>query len=153
MIVYRISDCRYIKDLSGTGAALYGARWNSRKMYMLYTAQSPSLALLEAVVHLGKLPEKGYCMATIEIPDSIAPVVAPDKLPENWYANPSPDILKTIGDDFIRAGKYLAMPVPSVVMMEECNYLINPFHVLFDKVKILSEKPVRIDNRIFKPVA
>jgi len=38
-------------------------------------------------------------------------------------------------------------------MMEECNYLINPFHVLFDKVKILSEKPVRIDNRIFKPVA
>jgi RES domain-containing protein len=153
MTVYRISDCRYISDLSGKGAAMYGGRWNSRDVYMLYTAQSPSLALLESVVHFGRLPPKNYCMATIAIPDSIAPAITPHSLPENWYTCPAPDFLKAIGDEFIKSGEHLALPVPSVVMTDECNYLINPRHELFCKMKIVVEKPVRLDERIFKAIA
>lgn len=150
MIVYRISDCKYISDLSGTGAALNGGRWNSKNTYMLYTAQSASLALLEAVVHMGKVPSKGFCMAKIELPDSIAPALKTEKLPAEWFTSPPPDPLKTIGDEFIRNAAFLAIPVPSVVMPEENNYLVNPHHPLATQIKVLEVKPMSIDGRIFK---
>ena len=149
MIVYRIGNCSYIRDLSGKGAALYGARWNSKDIYMVYTAQSRALALLEAVVHIGKIPVGGYCMLTLEIPDESIERVGVANLPNGWYNNPPPDYLKTIGDNFINAGKHLALEIPSVIMMEEHNYLINPAHPLFKKVVIISERPVTIDHRLF----
>lgn len=153
MLVYRISDCKYIEDLSGKGAAINGGRWNNKDTYILYTAQSPSLALLEAVVHLGKMPRKGYCMAIIEIPDSIAPALQPNALPSDWASNPGADTLKLVGDTFTKAMHFLALPVPSVVMPEEYNYLINPLHPLFKSVKIKRMKPMNIDERIFKASA
>jgi RES domain-containing protein len=153
MNLYRIGDCNYINDLSGRGAALYGGRWNSKDTYILYTAQSPSLALLEAVVHLGKLPAKGYCMITIDVPDGNVHRIAANDLPPNWFASPGSDFLKKIGDDFIRSGKYLALALPSVIIPEECNYLLNPAHKLFRAITVTSQTPVRIDERIFKAIA
>ena len=150
MIVYRIGDCNYINDLSGKGAALYGARWNSRNTYMLYTAQSASLALLEAVVHIGKLPTNRYCMATISLPEAAILKLKPEELPKNWHENPAPDLLKKIGDEFVKKGKYLAMAVPSVLMDIEYNYLINPSHPLFGAVKISELLPLRLDERVLK---
>ena len=149
MIVYRISDCRYINDLSGKGAAQYGGRWNNIDTYMVYTAQSRSLALLEAVVHIGKVPATGYCMAEIELPDDSIQIFPANKLPVDWMLNPPPDYLKVIGDNFIRSGKYLALEIPSVLMMEEHNYLLNPAHSLFKKVKIIHERGITIDERLF----
>jgi RES domain-containing protein len=149
MIVYRIGDCRYINDLSGKGAALYGARWNSTDIHMLYTAQSPALALLEAVVHIGKMPNKNYCMAMIEMPGHSVTSLDADMLPADWHFNPAPVYLKMIGDNFISAAKYLALKVPSVVMTEESNYLLNPAHPLFSKVNIISQKVINIDQRLY----
>jgi len=149
MIIYRINSCRYIHDLSGSGAALYGGRWNSRDTYIVYTAQSRALALLEAVVHTGKLPEDGYCMATIEIPDNSIESFPPEHLPPGWYSNPAPNYLKTIGDNFIRSGKHLALKLPSALMIEEHNYLLNPGHPLFSKVKIIAQRAISVDERLF----
>ena len=149
MTVYRISSCRYIDDLSGKGAALYGGRWNNKDTYVLYTAQSRALALLETVVHMGKVPVIGYCMATIEIPEDSIQVYAADQLPNDWDSNPGPDYLRTIGDNFIRSNKYLALQIPSVLMMEDHNYLINPAHPLFRKVSITSQRPISFDERLF----
>jgi len=149
MIVYRISDCRYITDLSGKGAALYGGRWNSKDTYMVYTAQSRALALLEAVVHIGKVPEAGYCVAVIDIPEDSIEISPLEKLPADWNKNPSSDFLKIIGDRFINNGKYLALKIPSVLMMEECNYLLNPAHAHFNKVHILAQRPINVDDRLF----
>ncbi len=148
MIVYRISDCRYIKDLSGKGAALYGGRWNNRDTYMVYTAQNRGLALLEAVVHMGIIPPNGYCMVSIELPDNGVFYYPPEHLPPDWYQSPAPDYLRLIGDNFIQSGKYLAMAVPSVLMMEEYNILLNPRHADFGKVKIKSERPLQMDERL-----
>jgi RES domain-containing protein len=150
MTLYRIGDCNYIKDLTGKGAALYGARWNSKNTYMLYTAQSASLALLEAVVHIGKLPVNNYCMATIWIPDTAILQIKPKELPTNWNTYPAPDVLKKTGDEFVKEGKYLAMAVPSVLMDIEYNYLLNPAHTLYSKVKITSLSPLKIDERVLK---
>jgi RES domain-containing protein len=153
MIVYRIASCTYINDLSGKGAALYGGRWNSKDVHVLYTAQSRSLALLEAVVHLGKLPPAGFCMATIEIPDNIAPRLSTGALPLNWFGSPAPDALRAIGDRFIRDAKFLALPVPSVIMNEECNILINPAHPDFHRVRVVEWKSVRLDDRLVRAMA
>ena len=149
MIVYRISDCKFITDLSGRGAAMYGGRWNSKDTYIVYTAQSRALALLEAVVHIGKIPEAGYCMATIDIPDNSIESFPLEKLPPGWYTNPSPNYLKAIGDNFINANKYLALEIPSVLMMEEHNYLLNPLHPAFGKVRIIAERRISVDERLF----
>jgi RES domain-containing protein len=149
MIVYRINRCKYISDLSGRGAALYGGRWNNKDTYIVYTAESRALALLEAVVHIGKVPSDGYCMATIDIPDSGIELFPVEKLPGDWQNNPPPNYLKAIGDYFIKSQKYLALAMPSAIMMEEHNYLLNPLHPDFKKVKIISERPLRMDERLF----
>ena len=149
MIVYRISDCKYITDLSGKGAALYGARWNSKDTYIVYTAQSRALALLEAVVHIGKIPVTGYCVATIDIPDDSIEHLPLGTLPNDWNTNPPPDILKVIGDRFIRSNKHAALEIPSVLMREEHNYLLNPAHPKFQKVKIVTQRAISFDERLF----
>ncbi len=149
MLVYRISECRYIKSLSGLGAALFGGRWNSKDVYMVYTSQSGALALLEAIVHIGKVPKPGlYCMATIEIPDNSIESLQLAMLPADWQSNPSPNHLKNIGDRFIGSNKHLALKVPSVFITDEHNYLLNPTHPEFKKVKIIAEKPIRVDDRL-----
>ncbi len=149
MVVYRISECRYIKSLSGAGAALFGGRWNSKDVYMVYTSQSGALAMLEAIVHIGKVPKPGlYCMATIDIPDDSIETLKLEMLPTEWQNNPAPNNLKQIGDRFIKSNKYLALKVPSVFITDEHNYLLNPAHPEFKKVKITSEKPIRIDDRL-----
>ena len=149
MNVYRINDCKYITDLSGSGAAIYGGRWNSKGTYIIYTAQNHALALLETVVHMGKVPANGYCMATIEIPEDSIETLVPEKLPADWQNNPPPNYLKTIGDRFIKANKHLALKIPSVLMMEEHNFLLNPAHPAFKKVKIASSRPIRVDERLY----
>ncbi len=149
MIVYRISSCSYINDLSGRGAALYGGRWNNKDTYVVYTAESRALALLEAVVHIGKVPAEGFCIATIDIPDNSIEIFQAEKLPGDWQTNPPPNYLKAIGDYFIKSKKYLALAIPSAIMMEEHNYLLNPMHPDFKKVKIISERPIRVDDRLF----
>lgn len=149
MIIYRISDCRFINDLSGKGAAMFGGRWNSKDTYMLYTAESRALALLEAVAHIGRIPESGFCIATIEIPGESIEILSAEKLPQTWASNPPPDTLKVTGDNFISAGKYLALKVPSVLISEEHNYLLNPNHPDFKKVRITHMRAVSADERLF----
>ena len=148
MNIYRIADCQYINDLTGLGAAKYEGRWNSKEVYMLYTADTPALALLEAVVHIGKIPSTGYCIITIEIPDDSIEISPKEKLGDDWNKFPSPDYLKATGDKFIARGKSLAMAVPSAVMQEQNNYLINPAHPAFKKVKIINQRPFDMDERL-----
>ncbi len=148
MIVYRISSCKFITDLSGKGAALYGGRWNNKDTYIVYTAQSAALALLETVVHFGRLPDMGFCMISIELPVTPIETYPVSSLPADWYSNPAPDHLKQIGDRFVASGKNLALRVPSVIMPEESNLLLNPRHSDFEKVKILTNRPLNIDERL-----
>ena len=146
--VYRISKCIYIEDLKGTGAANYAGRWHSKGTYILYTAATASLALLESVAHIAAIPEDDYCMLCIEIPeDSILTIDIKD-LPGNWYANPSPGSLAAIGDYFVRENQYLALQLPSAIMPEDNNILINPNHKDFVKVKVLYRRTIPIDKRL-----
>lgn len=150
MKVYRISKCDYITDLEGTGAARYPGRWNSKGTYVLYTAATPSLALLESVVHLSNIPIQGYCMICLQLPDEGIGSISLKELPVNWHKHPPADTLKTVGDNFVRENKFLALRIPSAIMPEDNNYLINPAHPAFKSIRILYQRTIAIDERLFK---
>lgn len=146
--LYRISKCKYIDDLKGTGAASYAGRWHSKGTYILYTAATASLALLEAVAHIAGIPADDYCMLCIEIPEDNMLTLNVKDLPENWYVNPSPGSLTGIGDYFVRKNQYLALQLPSAIMPEDNNVLINPAHKDFAKIKVLYKRIIPIDKRL-----
>lgn len=150
MKVYRISKCEFISDLQGTGAAMYPGRWHSKGTYVLYTAATPSLAMLESVVHISNIAVASYCMICFSVPeDKIQSITAPE-LPANWFVNPPPDALKQVGDTFIKENKFLALQLPSAIMPEENNFLLNPYHSDFKKVSVVYNRNVPIDERFFK---
>src|SRR5580698_5960287 len=109
MIVYRCTLRRWASDLTGTGAFLYGGRWNDPGTYLIYTAENNVLAAFEVAL---RVPldhiSKNYIMALIEIPDEIAPVNPP--LPSQWYINRN--ITVPIGENFVKERKSLLMKVP-----------------------------------------
>ncbi|MES2061056.1 MAG: RES family NAD+ phosphorylase [Bacteroidota bacterium] len=149
MILYRISKCIYIKDLTGTGARMYGGRWNSEGKSMVYLASSRALAVLEVLVHLPPLllPDN-FCIAEVEVPDKSILTLDVKSLPDNWQSASSPAELKTLGNQFIKETKYLMMKVPSSVVPEEYNYLLNPWHPDIRKVKLLNTHPFNFDDRL-----
>ncbi|MFD0767022.1 RES family NAD+ phosphorylase [Mucilaginibacter lutimaris] len=149
MILYRIANCNYIKDLTGTGARLYGGRWNSEGKSMVYLASSRALAVLEVLVHLPPLllPDN-FCVAEIKVPENSVLTLDATTLPENWKDAVPPAELKTLGNQFIRETKYLMMKVPSSVVPEEYNYLLNPWHPDIKKVSIINTHPFSFDDRL-----
>lgn len=149
--VYRIGQCKHIDDLSGTGAALNGGRWNSEGTYILYTSSNASLALLETIVHFNGLPYgREYCRLKMLIPEEHIFELSPDLLPLDWNDFPPPQILQQTGDRFINEKKYFALKIPSAVEPEEWNYLLNPAHPDFQKVKIAERTQLSIDKRLMK---
>jgi RES domain-containing protein len=149
MILYRIANCNYITNLDGMGARLYGARWNSKGNAVVYLASSRALAVLEVLVHLQPLfIPSNFCVAEIEVPDNSILTLDIQSLPDNWQSASSPPELKTLGNQFIKETKYLLMKVPSSVVPEEYNYLLNPRHSDISKVKIINTSPFSFDDRL-----
>ena len=149
MILYRIANCNYASDLSGTGARLYGGRWNSEGKAMLYLASSRALAVLEVLVHLNPLIiPSNFCLAEIEVPDNSITLLDIALLPRNWQDVSAPALLKEIGDTFLKKQKYLLMRVPSAVVSAEYNYVLNPQHPEARNIKIINKEPFNFDERL-----
>lgn len=153
MLLYRLTKNVYSNDLSGAGARLYGGRWNSEGRAMVYLAYSRSLAVLEALVHLPptNVPDD-YCMVTIEVPDDFT-TIDETRLPQNWQDHPDLDILKQMGNAFLLEKKNLLLKVPSAIVNEEYNYLLNPAHANAQKVKLKNIQPFNFDNRLIGELA
>jgi len=152
MEVFRLSRRKFAEPLSGHGAALRGARWNSMGVEMIYTAQNRSLAMAEVAVHLSlaNLPED-FVMMTIEIPDDAEiQEISEQELPPYWNSFPAPESTKRIGDQFILENKSLVLKIPSVVTKGDFNFLINPRHTDFHQVKIKQIEAFPFDQRLFK---
>lgn len=117
-------------DLSGTGARITGGRWNSKGAPVVYCSTSIALATLETVHYLrgGGLPFNRY-LVRIAIPDDVwdARQVL-DPFPGGWDAIPAGLSGKRAGDGWIAAGKSALLLVPSVIVPDECNVLLNPRH-------------------------
>ncbi|HZV70894.1 MAG TPA: RES family NAD+ phosphorylase [Saprospiraceae bacterium] len=152
MIVYRLSRSIHAGDLSGKGAEKNGGRWNSKGTALIYTSETRSLCMAEIAVHtpLGKMPDD-YELYCIEFPDQIKIHELDLKiLPADWNSIPHAHSTQKIGDAFTSDKKYLVMKVPSVIVMGEFNYLINPYHKDMAVVKIKTVEPFNFDSRIFR---
>ena len=152
MEVFRLSRKEYALPLSGKGSAIKGARWNSIGVELIYTAANRSLAMAEIAVHfsLATLPSH-FMMLTIFIPDNFRIKELDVKnLPLNWNTFPHPASTQRIGDHFVNENKFCVLRIPSVVTKGDFNFLINPYHNDFKKVKIISVEKFPFDQRIFQ---
>ena len=152
MHAFRIAKSKYIEDLSGEGARLYGGRWNRKGTPVVYLAENRALATVEYLVHipLSILP-MDLRIAEIALPDTIDLAEVPiETLSANWSEYPPPSSLKEIGEEWVRKGLTLLLRVPSAVVRGEYNVLMNPRHELAKMVSIVSIDPFDIDERLRK---
>jgi RES domain-containing protein len=151
MIVFRLSKSKFANDLSGKGAEKSGGRWNSKGTSLVYTSASRALCTTEIAVHtpLGNLP-LDYKLISIEIPDEVNIMeLSYEDLPPDWKSIPHTHITQEIGDKFVSEGIFAVFKVPSVVVQDEFNYLINPAHPDSRKITIKTIEPFNFDERLF----
>jgi RES domain-containing protein len=151
MRVWRLIRAAHVaKAFEGHGARLYGGRWNPKGVAVVYTSASLSLAVLEALVHVevSSLPDD-YRAIPADIPDSLKmEVVAIKDLPGGWQAPQDQPALQRLGATWVAAATTAVLSVPSAVLPEERNYLINPAHPQASKIKIGPAREFRFDPRL-----
>jgi len=151
MKVWRLTKTRYASSaFDGEGARIYGARWNSRGTRVAYASSSSALAVLEVLVHLtgGGGSAVGYSLISGTVPDSSIEELAPGLLPKDWKTSPVPPSAQLVGDEWIKSGRSLALKVPSVIVDDGFNILINPEHAAFAQVTIDSISTFGFDPRL-----
>lgn len=147
MIVYRITLAKYAKKLQASGSA---ARWNSNDVRVIYTAGSRSLACLENVVHRSSRGLQGiFRTLVIDIPDSLKIIIIdPNELPAQWQQYSGMPHTQQIGNKWVESQSSAVLRVPSVIIPHEYNFIINPAHKSFSKIKLLASEPFEFDTRI-----
>lgn len=153
MRVWRICARRHASHaFSGRGARDYGGRWNHPGVAVAYTAGSLSLCALELFVHLDpdEVPDDLVSIAAT-IPDDVRLLhVREDELPPDWRHYPAPTVLQDIGSAWAASNATVLLTVPSAVIPQESNYLINPGHDDFGRIDIEAAQPFRFDPRMWR---
>jgi RES domain-containing protein len=144
MRIWRISN---YADLSGIGGTLAAGRWHSKGRAILYTAEHPALALLEALVHLDRseLPDR-FQLLSIDIPESIAFQSPPQNLLADWSQSTVES--RSIGDRWLRDGASLLLRVPTALIPHAWNFLVNPEHPDIAAATIYSVDRAPFDRRL-----
>jgi RES domain-containing protein len=150
--VYRILRKRYAKTpFDGEGAYRYGGRWSSPGVRLAYASEHLSLAMIEYFVHFDRDdPPPDLVVAAADVPDDVSRVYfAVVKLPATWRQTRAPAELAAIGDRFARRQREAILVVPSALAPDESNWLLNPAHPDFRRVRILPSEPFSYDARFF----
>jgi RES domain-containing protein len=147
MIVYRLGSQRYPAN-DGLGASLYGGRWNHKGTPVIYTAGSRALCALEVLATADELASD-YVVTPIEVPnDVIVRTLSVDALPTNWDAGEPTNDTRNIGTDWAKALRSAVLAVPSAVIPREYNYILNPRHPDFARIRFSSPEPFYFDDRL-----
>jgi RES domain-containing protein len=149
MVLWRISNR---VTLDGRGGLVASARWHTQGRPIVYLAESPAGALTEILVHLELTPDElpgSYKLLKVEVPGDLA-IARLDvtKLPKRWKGKLT--ITRTIGDEWLASRKTALLRVPSVIVPETFNLLLNPEHRDARRIKILSHQRYPWDDRLFK---
>ena len=135
----------------GEGARLYGGRWNSVGVAMIYASEHKSLAALEVRVHINATKKiKRYRCFAFQFDASLMEVFRAGSLPKDWRQEPPPASLQQIGDAWVKAASSPILAVPSVIIPDELNYLLNPKHPDFAKIKVEKPADFIFDPRLLK---
>jgi RES domain-containing protein len=149
MTVYRFTKEIFSHDISGEGAKKWGGRWNSPGLAVVYTSCSISLSLLELLVYQSSYEEiQVNSLMKIGVPDILIQTISSNSLKRNWQHDI--DYCRFIGNEFLQNNKSLMLKVPSAVIPEEYNILINPRHAAFKECSLISSGIFKFDTRLFK---
>lgn len=152
MELYRLTPTDYA-NLSGFGGLYCAGRWHSKGTPITYTASSRSLATLERFIHESMSDIPPLSMLTIWVPDDISiERVTANKLPTHWDLLPDNGSARLLGDQWLASHESLILQVPSAIVRDEFNYLINPQHQEFNGIKIVDQRDYFYDSRLQKMV-
>jgi RES domain-containing protein len=133
---------------SGEGASKVGGRWNSRGVSMVYTSANKSLAALETLVHIEPTLPFRYQAFQLEFAQALVERLAESVLPRDWQSEPPPMSTRFIGDRWVREARSAVLAVPSILIAEEWNYLLNPAHSDFKNINMGKPGHFAFDPRL-----
>jgi len=148
---WRITKAQYAAQaFDGEGARLAGGRWTSPGHPVVYTAEHAALAALEMLVHLDAAARPAYVLIPCTFPSDLVLRLDRRRLPAAWRSYPAPSALPQLGDAWIKSRASAVLDVPSAVIEMQSNYLLNPAHADFVKVRIGTPGPFDFDSRLLK---
>jgi RES domain-containing protein len=149
MRAWRIAKRAFALDRQGTGAHLSGGRWNSPGVAAVYAGLTPEIAAMEKLVHTGEILPQDLVLVMLDLPDD-EPYqhYALKDLPVGWDALPSSTRAMAMGDQLLLTATHLGLIVPSAVMPESSNIILNPNHPRFASVTMEILRPFEFDSRL-----
>jgi RES domain-containing protein len=140
-------------DLSGLGAAKTGGRWNSIGKPVVYTSRSVALAYLETLAHIGRQIPRNRFLVRVVVSDKVwdQALWAKEKdLPKTWRAEPAGMGSILFGDKWLVGAKSALLCLPSVIVPEDTNVLINPDHPEAASIQARVERQLLYDTRLLR---
>jgi RES domain-containing protein len=150
MLVWRLSTLEdRSRAFDGEGARLFPGRWNHEGVAVVYTSAHLSLAALELLVHLDQRHLQRPLFAfSVELPEESLETVTQARLPAGWAASAPSDATKTLGSEWAQGKRSLALAVPSAVVPQELNVLLNPAHPRFGELTMSGPQAFSFDPRL-----
>jgi RES domain-containing protein len=145
MFVWRLASGRY-PPLVGEGARLVGGRWNSPGRPLVYASESLALCLAECLVHVTGVLPRDYVAFKIRVPDGDIEELDVKTLKARWESAPART--RAAGDEWLIEERSLALIVPSAVLPESRNVLLNPLHPRAARLRVVSQQPFVFDPRL-----
>ena len=151
MVVWRIAKERYALDRIGTGGLLEGGRWHQMGQPVIYAGLTVEISTLEKLAHTGPHLPADLVLVAIHLPDD--PALYVDRtdiasLPPGWDSIPPGFASAELGAEFLRSGKALGLIIPSAIVPEASNIVINPMHRAFSSVTMEIRRPFQFDQRL-----
>lgn len=149
MTIFRLTTGSFAHDISGQGAKIYGGRWNPVGIGVVYMSEFISLSILEILVQADKYTSPdSYTLLSIQVPENSVVDLDIKNLKIDWQNHI--EYTRAIGEEFLKANEALVLKVPSAIVPQEHNFLINPLHKDFKKVKIVNSELLELDKRLFQ---
>jgi RES domain-containing protein len=150
MNIFRVSHERWRTEIwTGNGGLTNDGRWNTKGRRVVYASDSLALAVLENLVQQGKIGRmEKFCSAWAEVPDELIATLDRSLLPKDWDNPVYPAGTQALGDQWLDGKKGLVLKVPSAVIHSEYDFVINPEHPLFGRIKLHPAENLNIDPRL-----
>lgn len=151
MKIYRLVRKEYLRWPPGEGARRFGGRWNSEGMPVIYASESKALAMLEILANVRMDAKSLYSVITFAIPENLKiKRVTLKELKKNWNAFEQRAHTRRLGDEWLTSCQSSVLAVPSAIILDARNYLINPAHKDFTKITVSPPEKFAFDPRLVK---